>query len=70
MHPLAHLSAESCTEQFGKPGPWYERLPHFRLDFTPSNGVELQSEYFVPFDRAVEAFDALFEMRHEILFFV
>ena len=32
----------------GVPGPWYERLPHFRMGFTPSSGKELQSEYFVP----------------------
>jgi len=41
------------------PGPWYERLPHFRLDFTPSSGAELQSEYYVPRDAAPEAFAAL-----------
>jgi xylitol oxidase len=38
----------ASTEQLGVPGPWYARLPHFRLDFTPSVGEELQSEYFVP----------------------
>jgi xylitol oxidase len=31
----------------GVPGPWAQRLPHFRLDATPSNGDEIQSEYFV-----------------------
>ena len=39
---------EHCTEQLGVPGPWHDRLPHFRLEFTPSSGEELQSEYFVP----------------------
>src|SRR5207244_12309289 len=48
LHPIAELSAENCTEQMGVPGPWYERLPHFRMGFTPSAGKELQSEYFVP----------------------
>ena len=48
LHPIAELSAENCTEQMGVPGPWYERLPHFRMGFTPSSGKELQSEYFVP----------------------
>src|SRR5712664_482707 len=46
LHPIAELSAENCTEQMGVPGPWYERLPHFRMGFTPSAGKELQSEYF------------------------
>jgi xylitol oxidase len=34
----------------GVAGPWHERLPHFRMGFTPSSGDELQSELFV--DRA------------------
>lgn len=53
-HPLPGLDAVHCTEQAGQPGPWHERLPHFRLDFTPSSGDELQTEYLVPRDRAVE----------------
>ena len=55
LHPIAELSAENCTEQMGVAGPWYERLPHFRMGFTPSAGKELQSEYFVPREHAVEA---------------
>ena len=55
LHPLAGHSAENCTEQMGIPGPWYERLPHFRMNFTPSSGAELQSEYFVPRDKGYEA---------------
>ena len=47
MHPIAELSAEPCTPQLGVPGPWHERLPHFRMGFTPSSGEELQSELFV-----------------------
>ena len=47
VHPIVELSAENCTEQMGVVGPWYERLPHFRMGFTPSSGKELQSEYFV-----------------------
>lgn len=47
MHPIAELAAEPCTEQLGVPGPWHERLPHFRMGFTPSSGDELQSELFV-----------------------
>lgn len=37
-----------CTDQLGRPGPWLERLPHFRAGFRPSSGAELQSEYLVP----------------------
>ncbi|TXK17658.1 FAD-binding protein [Homoserinibacter sp. GY 40078] len=59
MHPLPDVDPVHCTEQFGAPGPWLDRLPHFQLEFTPSNGAELQSEYLVP--RAVAA-DALREM--------
>ena len=55
LHPIAELSADNCTEQMGMPGPWYDRLPHFRMGFTPSAGKELQTEYFVPREQAVEA---------------
>ncbi|WP_329474514.1 FAD-binding protein [Kribbella sp. NBC_01484] len=58
-HPIKAMPADYATQQGGIPGPWHERLPHFRLEFTPSNGDELQSEYFVPRERAAEAFDAL-----------
>lgn len=58
-HPLPGGPAENCTDQTGEPGPWFERLPHFRSEFTPSNGDELQSEYFVPRDRAAEAIAAV-----------
>ncbi|MGW7680366.1 FAD-binding protein [Kribbella sp. NPDC054772] len=58
-HPIKVMPADYATQQGGVPGPWNERLPHFRLEFTPSNGDELQSEYFVPRDRAVEAFEVL-----------
>ncbi len=55
LHPIVELSAENCTEQMGVPGPWFERLPHFRMGFTPSRGDELQAEYFVAREHAVEA---------------
>jgi xylitol oxidase len=64
VHPIVELSAEHCTEQMGVPGPWYERLPHFRMGFTPSSGKELQSEYFVPRANAVDAILAI-ERLHE-----
>ena len=63
LHPIAELSAENCTEQMGMPGPWYDRLPHFRMGFTPSAGKELQSEYFVPRHNAVEAILAIERLR-------
>jgi alditol oxidase len=66
LHPIAELSAENCTEQMGFPGPWYERLPHFRMGFTPSAGKELQSEYFVPRQQAVEAILAIERLRDQI----
>jgi xylitol oxidase len=58
-HPIPGLPGESCTEQLGVPGPWHERLPHFRLGFTPSNGDEVQSELFVARTDAVAALGAL-----------
>ena len=58
-HVVPGLDPAPCTEQLGVPGPWHERLPHFRLEFQPSVGAELQSEYLVPFDRAQEAVDAV-----------
>jgi len=66
LHPIAELSAENCTEQMGVPGPWFERLPHFRMGFTPSAGKELQSEYFVPRQHAVEAILAVERLREQI----
>lgn len=66
LHPIAELSPENCTEQMGVPGPWYERLPHFRMGFTPSAGKELQSEYFVPRQHAVEAILAIERLRDQI----
>lgn len=64
MHPIAAMSPESCTEQAGVPGPWHRRLPHFKLEFTPSNGEELQTEFFVARGDAVEAFAAIERLRH------
>jgi xylitol oxidase len=66
LHPLAGHSADNCTEQMGVPGPWYERLPHFRMNFTPSSGAELQSEYFVPLDKGYAAIRAVEQLRDEI----
>jgi xylitol oxidase len=66
LHPIIELSAENCTPQMGLPGPWYERLPHFKMGFTPSSGKELQSEYFIPRRHAVEAILAIQKMGKQI----
>lgn len=66
LHPIENLSAENCTEQMGVPGPWFERLPHFKMGFTPSSGKELQSEYFIPRQHAVEAISAIFRLSKQI----
>lgn len=58
-HPIFGTAAEACTEQGGVAGPWFQRLPHFRLEFTPSAGAELQSEYLVPRADAVAAIEAV-----------
>jgi len=66
LHPIAANSAENCTEQMGVPGPWHERLPHFKMGFTPSNGEELQAEYFVPLRHGMEAFSAVARLGRQI----
>jgi xylitol oxidase len=66
LHPIAEISAENCTEQMGVPGAWYERLPHFKMGFTPSAGKELQSEYFVPRENAVDAILAVERLRDRV----
>ena len=66
MHPILDHSAENCTEQMGVPGPWYERLPHFKMNFTPSSGAELQTEYFVPRAKGYEAIAAVEQLRDQI----
>jgi xylitol oxidase len=65
-HPLPGVSAENCTEQLGVPGPWSERLAHFRMAFTPSSGEELQSEFFVRREHAVAAISELRALSHRI----
>ncbi|MEJ7617626.1 MAG: FAD-binding protein [Pyrinomonadaceae bacterium] len=66
LHPIETLSPENCTEQMGVPGPWYERLPHFKMGFTPSSGKELQSEYFVPIEHAYQAMMALEKLNEKV----
>ena len=66
LHPIAGISAENCTEQMGNAGAWFERLPHFKMGFTPSSGEELQTEYFVPLENAADAILAI-ETKREAL---
>ena len=65
-HPILGLDASNCTPQLGKPGPWADRLPHFRMGFTPSSGDELQSEYLFPRRYSVEAIEAVRALADEI----
>ena len=58
-HPILGNDPTHATEQLGRPGPWSQRLPHFRLEFTPSNGAEIQSEYHVARPHAAAAIEAL-----------
>jgi xylitol oxidase len=66
MHPVEDQSAENVTEQMGKPGPWYDRMAHFKMGFNPSTGKELQSEYFVPVEHAYEAMMAIEKLHEKI----
>ncbi|MFG3147957.1 FAD-binding protein [Streptomyces sp. NPDC048243] len=66
MHPVPGMPARNCTRQFGVPGPWHERLPHFRAEFTPSSGSELQSEYLLARSDALAALHALDAIRGTI----
>jgi xylitol oxidase len=65
-HPVPGASAVHCTQQLGVPGPWHERLPHFRPGFTPSSGEELQAEYLLPRRHALAALHALAAVRDRI----
>ncbi len=66
LHPLAGHDPACCTTQQGIVGPWHERLPHFCMEFTPSSGDELQSEYFIPREHTAAAYRALMALSAEI----
>ena len=66
VHPIIEISAENCTEQMSVAGPWYDRLPHFKMDFTPSSGEELQAEYFVSISNAVAALKDVYSLSKQI----
>ncbi|WP_168120015.1 FAD-binding protein [Paenibacillus sp. HB172176] len=66
LNPVPGSAPLNCSEQCGIPGPWHERLPHFRMNFTPSSGNELQSEYFVARKDVYDALRALDSIREQI----
>jgi alditol oxidase len=65
-HPVPGMPPDYTTRQGGAEGPWHDRLPHFRADFTPSAGDELQTEYLLPRDQAVAALAALDDLAPRI----
>lgn len=65
-HMFEGMPPRYATEQLGVPGPWAERLPHFRADFMPSSGAELQSEYLIPMRHASTAWNSLARVRDQI----
>lgn len=58
-HMIPGESVSAVTTQCAVPGPWLDRLPHFRLAHKPSSGAELQSEYLLPREAAVTALTRL-----------
>ena len=65
-HPVPGMPTHHSTEQMGSVGPWHERLPHFRMEFTPSSGDELQTEYLLPRSSAAAALAAVAELAPRI----
>jgi xylitol oxidase len=66
VNPVPGMDPANSTEQMGVPGPWHERLPHFRLEFTPSAGDELQAEYLLPRHAARSAMAAVAALGHRL----
>lgn len=66
LHPIEALDPVNCTDQMGVEGPWYERMPHFKMGFTPSSGKELQSEFFIAFDNAYEGLMAIEKLNEKV----
>jgi alditol oxidase len=66
LHPIASADPVNCTDQMGVDGTWYERMPHFKMGFTPSSGKELQAEYFVNIKDAYQAFMAVEKLNQKV----
>lgn len=65
-HPIPSMDPIACTDQFAVEGNWYERLPHFKIEFSPSVGDEIQSEFFIDRKDAAAAIDAISKLGSEI----
>jgi alditol oxidase len=65
-HPLPGVDGSACTEQSGMPGPWHERLPHFRIDVESPFGDELQTEFFVDRRHSADVLRIVHELRNEL----
>lgn len=65
-HPIPSVDPVACTDQLGEPGYWHERLSHFKLEFTPSVGEEIQTEFFVDRKDAAVAIEAVSKLGSEI----
>jgi xylitol oxidase len=61
-HPIPSVDPTACTDQFGESGDWHQRLPHFKLEFTPSVGEEIQTEFFIDRKDAAAALDAILKL--------
>jgi xylitol oxidase len=62
-HPILAMDPVNATDQLSVPGRWSDRLPHFKMGFTPSNGDEIQSEFHVARDHGAAALEALARVR-------
>ena len=65
-HPITSVNPEACTEQLGVPGDWHQRLSHFKLEYTPSVGEEIQTEFFIDRKDASAAIEVLSKLGDEI----
>ncbi len=59
MHLTRGNDPTFTTPQLGEVGPWSDRLSHFLLEFTPSSGAEIQTEYLMDRQHAPAAIEAL-----------
>ena len=65
-HPIPSVDPVACTDQLGESGDWHQRLSHFKLEFTPSVGEEIQTEFFVDRKDAAAAIEAVIKLGAEI----
>lgn len=66
LHMTRGNDPRFCTPQLGEVGPWSERLAHFLLEFTPSSGAEIQSEFLMDRRHGPDAIEALRGLGHLI----